>query len=39
VGTDSPDVSAPDNPAPYEQLQSDIGGLLGGGLGGIPSSP
>jgi hypothetical protein len=39
VGTDSPDVSPPDNPAPYEQLQSDIGGLLGGGLGGIPSSP
>jgi hypothetical protein len=36
VGTDSPNVSAPDNPAPYEQLQSDIGGLLGGGL---PSSP
>ncbi len=32
VGTDSPNVSAPDNPAPYEQLQSDIGGLLGGGL-------
>jgi hypothetical protein len=36
VGTDSPNVSAPDNPAPYAQLQSDIGGLLGGGL---PSSP
>jgi len=36
VGTDSPNVSAPDNPAPYQQLQSDIGGLLGGGL---PSSP
>jgi hypothetical protein len=36
VGADSPDVSAPDNPAPYAQLQSDIGGLLGGGL---PSSP
>jgi hypothetical protein len=36
VGTDSPNVSAPDNPAPYEQLQSDIGGLIGGGL---PTSP
>jgi len=32
VHADSPNVSPPDNPAPYEQLQSDIGGLLGGGL-------